>query len=192
MTMNKLSSTLHQYSTGWVTLAAVLLFLVFAATVLPGQARIAAETSGGASSPDTSLTYSVEELYTMAQAYGPDGRQAYIRARWTFDLVFPLVYTALLVTTLSRLSRRHFPPDSRWQWANLVPVMAMIFDYLENSATSLVMARYPATTAVIDYLAPAFTLVKWALVYASFGLLLVWVLKLVWGWVRKSYRKNLA
>ena len=120
----------------------------------------------------------------------PDGRQAYIQARWTFDLVFPLVYTALLVTTLSRLSRRHYPADSRWQSANLLPVLAMIFDYLENSAVSLVMGRYPAKTPVIDFLAPIFTLVKWIFVYASFGLLLAWVLRMVWGWARKPGRKN--
>jgi hypothetical protein len=128
----------------------------------------------------------------MAQAYGPEGRQAYIRARWTFDLVFPLVYTAFLVTTLSQLSRRNFPGDSRWQSANLVPVLAMFFDYLENSATSLVMARYPAMTPIIDILAPVFTLVKWTFVYASFGLLLMLILKMAWGWVGKSNRKKQA
>lgn len=182
--MNRISTALHRFSTGWVTLVAVLIFLVFSITVLPGQARLAAETSGGAPSPDTSLIYSVDELYNMAQAYGPDGRQAYLHARWTFDLVFPLVYTLLLVTTLSRLSRRHFPAKSRWQSANLLPLLAMVFDYLENSTTSLVMARYPARTSAVDFLAPVFTLVKWIFVYASFGLLLAWILWMAWGWVK--------
>jgi hypothetical protein len=182
--MNRISTALHKFSTGWITLAAVVIFLVFAATVLPQQAKIAAETSGGAPSPDTSLTYSVDSLYAMAQAYGPDGRQAYIHARWTFDLVFPLVYTLLLVTTISRLSRRMFPTMSRWQSANLLPLLAMIFDYLENSAASLVMARYPAKTPVVDFLAPVFTLVKWVWVYASFGLLLALVLWMAWDWIK--------
>lgn len=184
--MNKVSSALHKFSTGWVTLTAVVIFLVFSATVLPQQAKKATETSGGAASPDTSLIYSVDSLYAMAQAYGLDGRQAYLHARWTFDLVFPLVYTFLLITTLSRLSRRHFPPGSRWHSANLLPLMAMIFDYLENSATSLVMARYPEKTPVVDFLAPAFTLIKWLFVYVSFGLLLAWVLWMVWGWIKRK------
>ncbi len=190
--MNKISTALHKFSTGWITLAAVLIFLVFAATILPHQAQLAAEASGGAPSPDTSFTYSVDKLYDMAQVYGPSGRQAYIHARWTFDLVFPIVYTALLVTTLSRLSRRHFPAKSRWQSANLLPLVAMVFDYLENSATSLVMARYPTKTPVVDFLAPVFTLVKWIFVYASFGLLLAWVLWMAWDWVKNLRRRTPA
>ena len=184
--MNRISTALHKFSTGWITLVAIVIFLVFAATTLPKQAKLAAETSGGAPSPDTSLIYSVDSLYSMAQAYGPDGRQAYLHARWTFDLAFPLVYTFFLVTTLSRLSRRMFPAKSRWQSANLLPILAMIFDYLENSATSLVMARYPAKTPVVDFLAPFFTLVKWVWVYASFGLLLALVLWMAWDWIKRK------
>jgi len=47
---------------------------------------------------------------------------------------------------------------------NLVPVAAVGFDFLENTATSLVMARYPADCPLAAALAPGLTLVKWILV----------------------------
>jgi hypothetical protein len=47
----------------------------------------------------------------------------------------------------------------------------MLFDYLENLATSLVMARYPAQTIIVDLLAPTFTFLKWLLIGGSFALL---------------------
>lgn len=68
--------------------------------------------------------------------------------------------------------QRGVAAGSRWQWANLLPLVAMLLDYLENLSTSVVMLRYPAQTAVIGHLVPLFTLSKWACVGGS-GLLLV-------------------
>ena len=51
--------------------------------------------------PDLSLYYSPNELYRMADAYGVSGRAEYIRVRFTFDLIWPLIYTFTLVTVIS-------------------------------------------------------------------------------------------
>jgi hypothetical protein len=112
----------------------------------------------------------------MAEAYGAAGRQAYIRARLTFDVVWPLVYALFLVTGISWLYGRAFPPGSFWRSANLAPLLGILLDYAENLSTSLVMWRYPARTPVVDALASVFTLAKWFFVIGSFVLLLVGVL----------------
>jgi membrane protein implicated in regulation of membrane protease activity len=54
----------------------------------------------------------------------------------------------------------------------LLAIFSVIFDLLENSATSLVLLRYPAETTVLATLAPLFTLVKWTFVGASFAALI--------------------
>jgi len=185
----RISDGLRRFSRGWVTLLALVVFLLFSALVLPQQSRQAEHASGGAGSPDTSLFYSPGDLYAMAEAYGPQGRPAYTRARWTFDLVFPLVYLSLLVTALSWLFARAFPVGSRWQWANLTPLIGTAFDYLENVATLLVMGRYPARTPVVDTLAPAFTLLKWLFLAASFVLLAIGIVAAV---RRRDGRKGAA
>ena len=172
----RLSSWIDRVSTGRVTLAALALFLLFMILVLPRQAASAQAAAGGAGSPDTSLLYTTQDLYRFAESYGETGIQAYVQARITFDVVFPLVYGFFLVTALSWLYARSFRAVSRWQQANLVPLVAVLFDFLENLATSLVMLRYPQPTPVVDSLAPAFTLVKWLLVSGSFALLLLGVL----------------
>jgi hypothetical protein len=169
----KLSDWLRRVSKGWVALSALVISLLFFALVLPGQAASAERDTGGAGSPDMSFFYSPGDLYRMAEAYGEQGRQAYVRARFTFDVVLPLVYTLFLVTAISWVNARAFPPDSLWQRANLVPVLGALFDYAENVSTSLVMLRFPAQTPVIDLLAPLFTLVKWVFVTGSFGLLFI-------------------
>lgn len=180
----RISQALYRLSSGRVALLALVIFVLFTALVLPGQAQQAEAQSGGAGSPDTSFFYSPEDLYSFAQAYGPEGRAAYVRARFTFDLVWPLVYTFFLATGISWLLGRVFEPDSSWRLANLAPLLALLFDYLENSATSLVMLRYPELTPAAAWLAPVFTLIKWLFVYGSFGLLLVAAVAALWSWWR--------
>ncbi|MEJ2601170.1 MAG: hypothetical protein P8Z00_22760 [Anaerolineales bacterium] len=124
--------------------------------------------------------------YRYAEAYGAAGRQAYVQARFTFDLIWPLVYASFLVTSISWLSSRAFPTHSLWQRANLVPLLGLLFDYLENLATSLVMLRYPQTTPVVDVLAPVFTGLKWIFVFGSFVVLLAGVIAALRVWIMRK------
>jgi hypothetical protein len=160
-------------SSGPVALAGVLIFLIFGALVLPRQAAAAERVAGDAGSPDTSLLYTSADLVRQAEAYGEEGREAYVRARWTFDLIFPLVYGFFLLTSISWLLGWSLAADSPWHRINLVPMVAVAFDFLENTATSWVMSRYPAGTPVAAFVAPWFTLSKWLFVYGSFGVLAV-------------------
>ena len=159
----RLSRWLMGVSRGWIVLAALAIFVLFTARVLPRQAQ------RGAGSPDTSFFYTADELYAMAEAYGPAGRQAYVEARATFDVAWPIVYATFLTTALSWLTWRAFPPASAWQRANLVPLLAVLFDFLENVSTSIVMLRYPLVTPAAAGLAPGFTVLKWLFVGGSFA-----------------------
>ncbi len=183
--LKKISDTLQTISKGWVTLTALVVFLLFTALVLPQQSAKADRETGDVGSPDTTFFYSTSDLYRFAEEYGAEGRAAYVRARVTFDVVWPLVYTFFLVTGVSWLSARAFAPHSRWQMLNLVPVLAMVFDFLENGCASVVMLRYPQLSPLAAALAPPASVIKWALVMGSFVLLLV-IMGLA---VRKKFRK---
>ena len=98
--MGQVSRWICRVSTGRVALAGLVVFVLFTALVLPQQARLADGSSGGAGSPDLSLWYSADDLYAMAESYGEAGRDAYVRARFTFDLVWPVVYTLFLATSI--------------------------------------------------------------------------------------------
>jgi hypothetical protein len=185
--LQKLSDWLERFSEGWVVLIALVTFLLFTALVLPRQASEAERSAGGAGSPDMSFSYSAQDLYRMAEAYGEQGRTAYVRARFTFDLIWPLVYTFFLATAISWLFRG--ASTALLHRLNLVPVLGALFDYLENISTSLVMLRYPQPTAFVDQLAPILTLVKWILVYSSFVVLLVSAGVAVVGWMRDRSRR---
>jgi uncharacterized Fe-S cluster-containing radical SAM superfamily protein len=182
--LRKLSEWMYRISTGWVALVALGVFLLFTALVLPGQASEAESFAEDVGSPDMSFYYTPAELYHMAEKYGAEGRRTYVRARFTFDLLWPLIYTVFLSTGISWVYRRAFAADSLWRWANLAPVAGALFDYLENSATSLVMIRYPEPTVIVAGLATVFTMVKWILVNGSFVMLFAGVVVGVIRWMR--------
>jgi len=166
--LNKLSSWLRKKSTGWLVIGSLIIMLLFTILVLPSQAEVSRESTGSTTSPDTSLYYSPEDLYKIAEIYGPDGRQAYIYARWTFDLIFPLVYVSFLAIGLSWFSKQLNTSSKIWNLVNLIPLLSGLLDYLENSATSLVMYLYPARWPGVAFLASIFTLLKWSTIVVSF------------------------
>ena len=181
--MKEMSAYLQKISSGWITLVVLLIFLLFMLLVLPAQAAEAELTAGDAGSPDTSIFYTPAQLYAMAQQYGAEGREAYIHARWTFDLLFPLVYGIFMITSIGWLSAHASSPGSILQLSNLLPVLGVLFDYLENISTSLVMARFPSELPWVALLATIFTLAKWVFIGAGFLVLLVLVLVAAIRWI---------
>ena len=86
---------------GWLALGAVVLFAWFTAVVLPAQAEAGAFYTVRYAAPDTSVWYFPDDLYAAAEAWGRDGRAAYVHARVTFDVIWPMVYGTFLLTTLA-------------------------------------------------------------------------------------------
>lgn len=168
---NMLSGWCYRFINMPLLVAATLLFIYFMIIVLPGMAGQLEEITGVGISPDTSFYYSNEELYTMAESYGVEGREYYIYSRFTFDLVWPAVYLTFLVTSLTCIYR-FLPPDNSYRLVNLLPFGGLLFDLLENSAASVVMYRYPLPTPVIVSIAPVFTMFKWVFIFLSFTALL--------------------
>lgn len=185
--LKKLSDWFYQRVNWFWVVAAVVVFACFIAFILPWQAAKSEEATGGGQSPDSSFLYTADDLYQMAEQYGEAGRSAYIHARFTFDLIWPLAYLLLLVVLLSVLYRV-LPVKSPWRWVNLIPVLGWAMDMFENVGASLIMYRYPERTPVLAELTPIFTLLKWCLIYASFALLVPGVLIRVLYYIRK--RKN--
>jgi hypothetical protein len=171
--MKKLSGFFYRFSSGWITMAALVIFLVFSFLTLPAQTALTETYSHGAGSPDTSLFYSRLAINQMAERFGEEGRSAYLQARWTFDLAFPVIYTFFLVTSISFVFKRGVREGSFLKMFNLVPVAAMVFDFAENISASVVMAGYPTARIWAASLASFFTPIKWFFVTISMLLLVV-------------------
>ena len=160
-------------------------FVLFLSLALPRVSAYTTKTIGGFDSPDTSFLYSAEDMYTMANNYSDSGRSTYVFLRWTFDVIWPLVYTAFLVVWTVKLSV--YVKGKNWiQSLYFLPILAMALDFLENMGASIVMFRYPATSGIIAHLTPIATLLKWTTLSVSFLLLLLLSLVILYQNVMKK------
>lgn len=183
---SKLSSWFFKWVNWKWVLAAIVVFAFFIVFILPWQAAKSEEVTGSRESPDTSFLYSANDLYQMAEHYGEEGRSAYVRARFTFDLVWPLAYLFLLVALLSILYRV-LPTESRWRRLNLLPIGGWVMDMLENIGASWTMYRYPVRTTVVAELTPVFTLLKWCLINVSFAALVPGLIITIFQYARRNW-----
>lgn len=145
------------------------LFIVFMIVVLPLFAKQMNEVVGDVSSPDTSLWYSSYDLYWMAFLHGVEGRSLYITQRFSFDLIWPIVYGLFMLSAVGYgISNYKFlNANSSLKY---IPILAVVFDYLENIFASIVFYRFPDETHFIAEMTPVFTLMKW--IYVGLGMLL--------------------
>ena len=186
MLQNK-SEQVIKFSKKWVVIVGFILFLAFSILFLPGQTKLTETYSAGLGSPDTSLFYTPADLYHMAETYGAAGRAAYIKARLTFDIAFPILYTFFFVTSISWFESHVLEKGNEFRTANMLPFFAMLFDLLENACTAFVFSSYPTYIPFISMLAPFFTLLKWICVGSSFLFLIIMI---VWYFLHPSHGKK--
>lgn len=170
--------------TGWTWLVAAVVFVLYLAVVLPAEAARTLEIAGTSETPDTSYLYAPADLARLAETYGEDGRAHYVRSRFTFDVVWPLVYGTFLQVSVLLTARRSVL--GRLPAAVLaLPAWAVLFDLLENTSAALVIGRHPDPTPIVPFVAPVATFLKWNALYASFGLAVAGVVATVVAWSRR-------
>lgn len=155
----------------WIhALVTFLVFLLFMVFVLPNESAKSADL-GLENSPDTSLFYTATQLYDTAEQYGVEGRAFYVRQRFTFDLVWPLVYGSFLFASTAYFGQGI--SGKRRRILVFLPVIAVAFDYLENIMTATVMNRFPLETFLFANLAGFATSLKWIALSISFLVVLI-------------------
>ncbi|MFC1802459.1 hypothetical protein ACFL0D_00665 [Thermoproteota archaeon] len=107
-------------------------------------------------------------MYSWAESYGKEGRESYIRTRFTFDIIWPIIYAGFLFSSIGGLLYRSGLRDSIVDRLLLLPLGSLVFDYLENISSSIVMWRYPMRTPLVDHAVTFFTPLKWIILSFSF------------------------
>lgn len=143
----------------------------------------------GAVPLDTTGGYTPDAAYAMIARYSADARSYYVFNACTADVLAPalfLVSTSLLSTaSLRRLTPLTSP------WRSLVPLLALaawLADLVENALISALVLSFPERLDATAELANAATLLKRALVFSNFGLVLAPALLLAAARARRPPR----
>lgn len=142
-----------------------IIFVLFVIFVLPYFARLTAEKTNSNFSPDTGFFYSLEEFYNNMEIYGIEGRNFYILMRWTFDIVWPIVYFCFYLSTLGYLAKKLEKKQQILFFA--LPVFGVGFDFLENLLATINVSLYPNRAEFLLRLLQVSSLFKWAFIILS-------------------------
>jgi hypothetical protein len=179
----KILKKIYDKSNGILLIISSVLFVIFMATVLPYVSywtEVVKELPAG---PDTLFTWNINEYYSVRSTFGEEGRRLYIILRWTFDVVWPMVYTFFYFIAISFLAKK--TKDSiGYKWL-LIPVFAVVFDFAENTMATIFMAMFPSSSDVVVRLLIVSSNAKWAFVGLSFVVIIYLGIK----WVVKSLAK---
>lgn len=165
--MNKICDFMIEKSTKKVMIISTIVFVLFMILVLPRVSSYTEGVTGSSSSPDTSLIYSSDDLFDLAEAYGEEGRNAYIVLRLTFDVIWPIVYFMFLASLTGVLIQK-LNIKEKYKYLILLPLFGLIFDYLENITSVVVMFKYPTEMLFFANVAPVMTLTKWIFIGVGF------------------------
>ena len=185
--LKTISETLRKYANGWLILILFAAEAFFNAVILPNQQAKIEASSGGTGPIDLLLFYTPEKVYPMVESYGEAGRASYRAFELTGDIVYPIVYTLFFSLFITWLFQRGFPPNSKMQALNIVPLGGWLFDLLENLGIVTMLSVFPSTPDALAWITAIATLIKWLFAAATIVLILVGLVKAAMNGFKKQY-----
>lgn len=158
--MSKLAYFINSIS-NWKTLVGILMvYLLFALVLLPNAEEKINRLAGKEIGPiDLTFGFNPARILQMVEDYGQEGREYYSEVEMTIDLAYPIVYAFMLAIILTILYRRLLLAPVRY--LNLLPFVALFFDYLENLTIVSLLTHYPEQSMTMATLCEIFKLLKW-------------------------------
>lgn len=160
----------------WQTKVVVtVIFLLFVSIVLPYVSSMTSKVTGVTESPDTSFFYQSEKIFDLAESYGESGRDFYIMIRWTFDVIWPMVYGSFLYVMMKWIQK-----GFKLNKLTLLPIAGVVFDFIENICATLIFWAYPTRLEGLAKVIPYITMIKWIAIGISFAAIIIGFIIQVW------------
>ncbi len=157
--MRSFYSFLNRICTIPVLILAAIVFVCFLVYFLPMQKAATAQYSEDAGSVGLSFFPMPDTVYEWAEAYGPEGRRAFIRTWLTYDFFWPLSFTTLYLVFIGiALRYLHGPKAAR---LCALPLVTLLMDYLENILAIIIMSWYPSRLEVAAWGLAGANALKW-------------------------------
>ena len=186
--MNKNDSQIIQKATWkkvvlFTVLAVFFLILInYSSIGVAGLLKI----TDGANILDFEFGYNQEEAYQMLTALGTDGRLFYLTTLLPLDVLFPFASMLFFAGWIALLIK--YTSGKYWyKYLLLIPILAMLFDWMENVGIIAMLISYPDLPAWAVYLASISGMLKTIFIAGNIiviGLLLIMFL------VKKTRKKQ--
>ena len=189
--MNRSISFLQSASSGRVVLILFVLTNVVYGTILGYSIPLVFSYSPESILFDMSPAgYSYAEAIELLQSLGPDGRNAYLTIQIPIDLVYPAMFAVSYALMITWIFKQGLPKHSRVYLLAFVPILAGLFDYLENAGIVAMLYAFPDVSENLVTSASSFTIAKSGFTTLFFLVLLVSLIYLaIWRMKERATSK---
>jgi hypothetical protein len=158
--METLYRLLNRISNWKTLLVLIAAYVVFPAYILKNAETKINELTGKPIGPiDLTFGFDPKRTLQMVADYGDEARAYYATGEMTMDVIYPIVYAFLFGVILTLLFRNK--PYRPFHYINVLPFLAMLFDFFENTFIVLLLYRYPEQSMVLATFCEIFKLLKW-------------------------------
>jgi len=185
--MNKFQELLNKHSTGKTVF--ILFIITQAIYVLMFMVTIpnVMEYSNGMKVLDNQPTgYSSEYAHQLFDTLGEKGRSEYLFKQIPIDMIYPGLFALAYSLLLFYLFKKSFKLNKKIYILSLVPIVAGLFDYLENIGIIVMISIYPQFLSSIANITNIFSLAKSLFTTLFFVLLIVGVVTLIVKKIRNN------
>ena len=166
---------LRRYSNWKIILPSAVLFVLYTLIVFPFYlSQINEIANEKVLFLDGRLNYNYEQVNTLFDKMGREGRDIYHFMAGKVDMIYPVVYGVFFVLLLASLLKKIISKKSKIIFLSLLPLIGMLFDYLENLNTLNLLNKFPNITPEQVSYGSQMTQIKW--VFLILSILLVFAL----------------
>jgi hypothetical protein len=138
----------------------------------------------GANILDFEFGYTHDEAYEMLTALGSEGRAFYLTKIVPMDFPFPFAYMLCYAGWIALLLQ-HINPKTLYRYLLFVPILAMLFDWIENVGIIAMLRNYPSIPAWAAFAASFSGILKSSFTVGSIGIIAVFIIILIYKKTRK-------
>lgn len=151
-----------------------IIFGLFITLVLPYFSNLTTRITNSNFSPDTGFFYSPDTFYANMELYGKEGRNFYVLMRWTFDIVWPIVYTSFFLSILVFFTNIY--EGKTKQKILYMPFLAVGFDFIENILATINVSIYPSKSIATIILMQISSTLKWIVILCTSILIIILII----------------
>ena len=122
---------------------------------------------------DTYFSFNYEDKARIIEAIGESGRSAYVKAMYTIDLAFPIIYTSLSLGIMNKLRISEL--------FYLLPISLFTADIFQNIQTAIIMTQSSVNdiSSELIILASFTNQLKWSLAFLMISIIIILTFKKV-------------
>ncbi|MCL3779505.1 hypothetical protein EMN47_03790 [Prolixibacteraceae bacterium JC049] len=148
-----------------ITILAIL-FVLFVFFLFPVyQAQITKIAGESIATLDGRFSYTLADVNLVFNKMTEDGRSVYRVISGVLDMFYPLIYGVLFFLLLIRATNSI--PNNKFKLCSLLPLIAMLFDYIENIGVLRMLDAFPAITNSQVVFNSFITTCKWVFVFLT-------------------------